>query len=204
MGKVKKRLDRLLTVVLVLCILVSTVLIFQIVRGQQPSLLGYKLFHIITGSMEPTIEVGGNVVVKEVDPVTLKVGDIITFRSRDAQIYGQANTHRIMEICRDESGELYFVTKGDANNREDILHVQASDLYGKVVFYTNASKWFGLFFDFIHTKEGFITVIVFPLLLAAYFYVKDFTKHVNEMIREQAEQEVERERQEQQKEEEKK
>lgn len=204
MEKVKKRLDRLLTVVLVLCILVSTVLIFQIVRGQQPSLLGYKLFHIITGSMEPTIEVGGNVVVKEVDPATLEVGDIITFRSRDAQIYGQANTHRIMEICRDENGELYFVTKGDANNREDILHVQASDLYGKVVFYTNASKWFGLFFDFIHTKEGFITVIVFPLLLAAYFYVKDFTKHVNEMIREQAEKEVEQERQEQQKEEEEK
>ena len=196
MEKIKKRLDYVLTTVLVLCILVSGVLVFQLVRGEQPNLFGYRLFHIVTGSMEPTIAVGGNAIIKEVDPHTLKVGDIITFRSQEVQIFGQANTHRIMEIKHDETGALCFVTKGDANPREDILDVYPKDIYGKVIFYTNASKWFSLFFDFIHTKEGFVTVVIFPLMLTTYFYVKDFTKQVDEAIREQARKELEEEKKE--------
>ena len=61
------------------------------------------------------------------------------------------------------------------------------------MFYTNASKWFSLFFDFIHTKAGFVTVIVFPIMFAIYFYVKDFVKQVNETIRQQALKELEEE-----------
>lgn len=193
MEKIKKRLDFLVTVILVVCILISGILIFQIVRGETPSLFGYRILHIVTGSMEPTLEIGGNVVIKAVDPATLEVGDIITFESKEAQIYGQANTHRILEIHQGEDGKLQFVTKGDANPREDILKVPASDIYGKVVFYTNASKWFSLFFDFIHTKAGFVTVIILPIMLATYFYVRDFVKQVNEAIKEQALKELEEE-----------
>ena len=198
MEKIKKRLDVLVTILLVVCILVSGILIFQLIRGEKPSLFGYRIMHIVTGSMEPTLEVGGNVVIKEVDPHTLKIGDIITFQSKDAQIYGQANTHRIAEIQQGEDGKIYFVTKGDANPREDILHVYASDIYGKVVFYTNASKWFTLFFEFLHTRMGFVTVVILPLMLATYFYVRDFVKQVNEAIKDQALKELEEERLEQQ------
>lgn len=197
MEKIKKRLDFLVTIILVVCILISGILIFQMIRGEKPSLFGYRIFHIVTGSMEPTLEIGGNVVIRAVDPETLEVGDIITFQSKEAQIYGQANTHRIAEIHQGEDG-IYFVTKGDANPREDILHVYASDIYGKVVFYTNAGKWFSLFFEFLHTKAGFVTVIILPLMLATYFFVKDFVKQVNETIREQALKELEEEQKAQQ------
>lgn len=193
MEKIKKRLDFLVTCVLVICVLVSGILMFQLVRGETPSLFGYRVLHIVTGSMEPTLEIGGNVIIKSVDPATLEVGDIITFQSRDAQIYGQANTHRIIEIHQGEDGNLSFVTKGDANPREDILQVAASDVYGKVVFYTNAIKWFSMFFDFLHTRAGFVTVIILPLMLVTYFYVKDFVRQVNETIKEQALKELEEE-----------
>lgn len=191
MEKIKKRLDYLVTFLLIACILLCGILLLQMIRGEKPSLFGYRVLHIVTGSMEPTYQVGGNVVIKAVDPATLEVGDVITFLSRDAQIYGQANTHRIAEIIQEDNGTLLFVTKGDANPREDILRVPASDIYGKVVFYTNASKWFSLFFDFIHTRAGFVTVIVLPVMLAIYFYVRDFVKQVNETIREQARKELE-------------
>ena len=189
-------MDFLLTIVLVICVLITGILMFQMVKGENPSLFGYRIFHIVTGSMEPTLETGGNVVVKKVDPNTLEVGDIITFQSKDLQIYGQANTHRIIEIQHGNDG-ICFVTKGDANQREDILKVEASDVYGKVVFYTQAMKWINLFMEFIHTKAGFVTVIILPLMMATYFFVKDFVKDVNETIRKQQLEELEKEQEEQ-------
>ena len=195
MESIKKKLDFLLTIILVVCVLVTGMLIFQMAKGENPSLFGYRIFHIVTGSMEPTLEIGGNVVVKKVDPQELKVGDIITFQSKDLQIYGQANTHRIVEIQQGEEG-ICFVTKGDANAREDILQVHEADIYGKVLFYTQAVKWFSLFMEFIHTKAGFVTVIILPLMLATYFFVKDFVKEVNETIRKQQLEELEQEKEE--------
>lgn len=196
MESIKKKLDFLMTIILVICVLVTGTLIFQMVKGENPSLFGYRIFHIVTGSMEPTLDIGGNVIVKKVDPYTLEVGDIITFQSKDLQIYGQANTHRIIEIQHGDDG-ICFVTKGDANKREDILKVEASDIYGKVVFYTQAMKWFSLFMEFIRTKAGFVTVIILPLMLATYFFVKDFVKEVNETIRKQQLEDLQKEQEEQ-------
>ena len=137
--------------------------------------------------MEPTIEQGANIICQNVKDVsTLKVGDIIVFRSKDPAIYGQMNTHRIVEIT-EKNGEIAFVTKGDANSGVDLYTVSPADIYGKVVFHTSAIKCFGLFFDFIHTKSGFVTVVILPLMLVVYFYVKDFVREVNAALKKQKE-----------------
>jgi signal peptidase I len=71
----------------------------------------YKLLVVTSGSMSPTFEAGDLIMIVKVDPEKVKVGDIVTFQTRDKEIL----THRVVEIKPD--GEI--VTKGDANEEVD-------------------------------------------------------------------------------------
>ena len=51
--------------------------------GKAPSVLGFSVFQVQTGSMEPEIPVGGIVIVHKTKPSSLKVGDVISFYSND-------------------------------------------------------------------------------------------------------------------------
>ncbi len=101
--------------------------------GKAPSVLGFSVLQVQTGSMEPEIPVGGIVITYKVKPSSLKVGDIITFYSNNVEISGKVNTHRIIEIKDSESGEKIFRTRGDANDADDEEPVYERDLIGKVV-----------------------------------------------------------------------
>ncbi len=101
--------------------------------GKVPSVLGFSVLQVQTGSMEPEIPVGGIVITFKVKPDSLKVGDIISFYSNDATISGKVNTHRIVEIKDSDSGERIFKTKGDANDAVDETAVYQIDLIGKVI-----------------------------------------------------------------------
>lgn len=78
---------------------------------------------VLSGSMEPGIRTGGLVFTdtRRRDPQT---GDIITYRQRDVRI-----THRVV---RREGTVL--ITKGDANEGEDPLPVEAEQVLGTVIF----------------------------------------------------------------------
>ncbi len=176
--KAKKRLDRLMTVVTIMCVLICLVVCVQVIQGKNASLFGFRIYHILTGSMEPTIAVDSKVVVRSVDPYKLNEGDIITFISKDPAIYGNANTHRIIEVTQDEAGALCFTTKGDANNVADKIKVYPEDIVGKVVF--KVSSAVSLFLGFLHTKQGFVLVILFPFLLVIGLLMKEFKRDVKQ------------------------
>lgn len=93
-----------------------------------PRLLGLDVFVVQSGSMEPAYHVGSVVYVKDVQPETLKNGDVITFNISSTL----RGTHRIMDVIEDENG-LSFQTKGDANNAPDGSPVKPEDIVGKVV-----------------------------------------------------------------------
>ena len=92
-----------------------------------PRLLGYEVFDIISGSMEPEIPVGSVVYSRYVDPATIKEGDIIVFRSEESIV-----THRVV---RNNANTGEFVTKGDANANQDPAPVSYKDIIGKVVYH---------------------------------------------------------------------
>lgn len=93
-----------------------------------PSILGYKSFTIISGSMQPAINLGDMIVLKSVDENEIKNGDIISFKKGDSII-----THRVIEIDFDENGEKQFITKGDYNNSKDIGIVKYPEIEGKII-----------------------------------------------------------------------
>ena len=75
-----------------------------------PRFLDYRVYAVISGSMEPTYPVGSVVFVKEILPNEIKIGDCITYN-----YVGEYVTHRVVDM---ENGIFY--TKGDANEHIDM------------------------------------------------------------------------------------
>lgn len=103
-----------------IAVLVFTLVVFFMSRinGSTPSVFGYSIFRVSSGSMEPELMVGDIILDKTVDnPEDLKVGDVITFKSSD---YGDLLvTHKIIKAPYEENGKLMLQTKGIANEVED-------------------------------------------------------------------------------------
>lgn len=98
---------------LALCLsLVWSIISIQVTksRGEIPSVLGFQLFAVESGSMEPTLKVGAVIVSqKPKQPENLKVNDIVTFRTLARAIV----THRIIEVIIKDDGSKAYRTKGD-------------------------------------------------------------------------------------------
>ncbi|MCI8391702.1 MAG: signal peptidase I [Roseburia sp.] len=92
-----------------------------------PRLMGYEIYHVISGSMEPQIPVGSVIYVAAAAPEDVLENDVIAFWSNDSVV-----THRVMSN-RMVEGE--FVTKGDANEAEDINTVPYENLIGQVKYH---------------------------------------------------------------------
>jgi signal peptidase len=122
-----------------------------------PSVLGYKALSVLSGSMSPALEVGDMIVAKEVNPKSIEVGDVITYKVNE----GTLVTHRVIEIV-EKDGSTMFKTKGDANNVEDSYLVSTSQIVGVMAF--NIPRG-GYIADFIKSPKGFILLILLPILI---------------------------------------
>ena len=99
-------------------------------KGEVPRIGDYSVMHIVSESMEPTIEKGTYILVKKTKPENIDQGDVICFYSTDPRIYGCPNTHRVVEEPYFENGELLFTTKGDKNPVADTEPAKADKLIG--------------------------------------------------------------------------
>lgn len=103
-------------------------------------LLGFRLFTVLSGSMEPVIPTGALIFVKPVEPQTICEGQIITFLLDENTVA----THRVTEILPDgEDPEvLRFRTRGDANTAEDGSPVHCKNVLGTpVLTIPTAGRW---------------------------------------------------------------
>lgn len=137
--------------------------------GVTPSIGGYKILKVISGSMEPTIQTGSVILIKQTEPDKLKVGDIITFRSMEYG--GQLVTHRIAGINKGDL--LTFETKGDANDSNDNNPTYASDIKGVEVL---TIPLLGYIMDFIQSRQGILLMIIIPgialIIYESYIIIK--------------------------------
>lgn len=122
-------------------------------------LVGFQVFSVLSGSMEPTYHVGSLIYVKNVDytelqgctklaegetvpqgvatfesggQVYLVDGDVITFMLDENTVA----THRVVEVVPDEENPevLRYRTKGDANNAVDGGLVHYKNVIGSPIF----------------------------------------------------------------------
>ena len=121
-----------------------------------PRLWGYQSYVIYGSSMEPAIKLGSLVVAEPVNVDDLQVGDIIAFRSPNEVTV----THRIVGV-REEDGQRYFQTKGDASNDADPQDVSLENSAQQVAYHV---PYLGYFVHFAKSTTGIILLIALPAL----------------------------------------
>lgn len=127
------------------------------------SLFGRKAFIVLSDSMSKTdFNAGDLVLVKEVDPSTLQVGDIIAYTSQNSGNFGETVTHKIRALTTNENGEPGFITYGTTTDTDDETVVTYPFVLGK---YTGRLAGVGKFFMFLKTTPGYIACILVPFLV---------------------------------------
>lgn len=150
-----KKVWNVLSTVLVVLMIVCAVFLM----GSR--LIGFQCFNILSPSMEPLYSVGDLIYVKEVDPATIKEGDVITFVLNEDLLVG---THRVIRVDA-ENQHLY--TKGDANEIEDGAPVHFNNVIGVPKF---SIPKLGYVSDFVQNPPGiYITIAAFIILIVMVF-----------------------------------
>ena len=114
-----------------------------------PSFWGHKPLVVISGSMEPTLTVGGLLYYERIEIEDFKKGDIVVFETKDHII-----SHRIIDK---KDGK--FITKGDANNSKDGV-INKSQVVGKVI---KILPYFGII-----RKTFFNPLVLVTLIITLY------------------------------------
>ena len=127
-------------------------------------LMGYQVFTIISGSMEPKYNVGDLIYVKKVDPQNIKVGDDITFILNEDLVVA---THRVVRI---DVENQHFYTKGLANEIEDSEPVHFNNVIGVPKF--SIAK-LGYVSNFIQNPPGTYITIGLGILLILIVFLPD-------------------------------
>ena len=152
-----------LMVVLAVCMMIFTIVSVSTFDRSDRSLFGYKAFIVLSDSMSKTdFKEGDLVLIKEVDPSTLKAGDIISYTSQNTDNFGETVTHKIRKLTVDANGEPGFITYGTTTDTDDETVVTYPYVLGK--YHTRIPN-VGKFFMFLKTTPGYIVCILIPFLL---------------------------------------
>jgi len=122
--------------------------------------------------MEPEINGGDLIIVRQIDGEEVKTGDIIAFFDPDGN-GSSILTHRVTAV-ETENGVLSFRTKGDANNTEDKKAVSEDKLVG---IYKIRIPGAGNAAMFMQTTAGLIVCVIIPLILLVGFDLIRRRKH---------------------------
>jgi signal peptidase len=77
--------------------------------------------------MVPVMNIGDVVIIHKIPGTVAQLGDIVMFPFGSMKV-----THRVIAI-KQEGGERYFTTKGDANSQPEGDLLAEKDVQGKVV-----------------------------------------------------------------------
>lgn len=182
MDRKHKIISVAITGMLILSIVSCIVVMVQIQTKGYVSIFGKSAFRVITGSMEPTIPVGALLISSDTDISQVEEGDIICYTSQSKEMLGQVITHRVVQVLTDGRGRIALETRGDANTVSDGYLVTEDNYIGKVVHYTGEGNAISVIFTVLTSRTGFLSCIVFPVLLIASFILKDSMKSIRKEL----------------------
>ena len=149
--------------ILAVCMMVFTIISVTTFNRNDRKLFGYKAYVVTSDSMSKTdFDAGDLILVKAVDPATLKEGDVITYMSQNPESFGETITHKIRSLTTDASGNPGFVTYGTTTDTDDATIVTYPYVVGR---YEKAIPNVGTFFNFLKTTQGYFVCIFIPFML---------------------------------------
>ena len=161
--KIKKIFSRIMAAITAFSFIFGLTIFISVLRankGEVPSVFGFSVLRLQTGSMEPEYKTGSVIVAKKTDADDLKVGDVISFYSTNKDIAHKVNTHRIVEVNRLQSGMKEFVTKGDEDP------VLSTRVIGKVIF--DFGVFSGSLIGILQNPKVIFFLIIVPLIIITF------------------------------------
>ncbi len=149
------------TVISLILILFIAVVLLQRFSDNKISFFDYRMFAVVTGSMEPEYKVGDVLITKKVDPAKIKVGDNITYLGKVGGVQGKIITHQVIAKGLNENNKYEFAAKGLVNENMDPI-VNEDQIFGVVVY---KSYVISFLYKVVTTPVGFFVFIVIPLFV---------------------------------------
>lgn len=151
--------------------MLSIYLLFVIVQRftNNSSILGYRVFTIATGSMEPVYNIDDVILVKDTDPSTLKKGDDIAYLGNRDAVKGLIVTHRIIRMETFSDGKVHYTLKG-VNNKYEDPSITADQILGKVVGKLPVVNFIN---HVVKNIYGFFFLVFCPLVLVIFLEIAD-------------------------------
>ena len=118
-------------ILIIFCVALILVVVWQIITDNNESIGGYRLFRIVSGSMVPEFNVDEVVVCRDTESNDVKVGDIIVYRGKTGELTNRLIMHEVVDK-KEIDGNLIFNVKGIQNTTGD-PDVYASQILGVVV-----------------------------------------------------------------------
>ena len=146
-------------------------LLFVIVQRvtNNSSILGYRMFTIATGSMEPVYNVNDVILVKDIEPNTLKVGDDIAYLGNRDAVKGLVVTHRIIRIETFDDNKVHYTLKG-VNNKYEDPSITEDQILGKVLGKVYVVNFIN---HVVKNIYGFFFLVFCPLVLVIFLEIAD-------------------------------
>jgi len=152
--KIVKKIITIFVTVILLLVLSYNIYNFisiNVLDKDLPTINGYAVLEVISGSMEPKIS-KGDIVIIDTKVNNYKAKDIVTFKDTN----GSYVTHRILEINKDK-----VITKGDANNTIDD-EINIDSITGK---YICKLSGLGALIKSIRSPFALVMILIIGILL---------------------------------------
>ena len=140
----------------ILCLILIFFILLNIFSMNNKSLFGFRIYRVISGSMQPALQIGDVIIVKKSNNYSER--DIITYSNGLTTI-----THRIIAINNDE-----VITKGDANEVDD-KPINKEQIVGKFFFRISNFSLFSI----ILSKNVISLIMIFLLVLIFLLVIGD-------------------------------
>lgn len=166
MKKLLRIINSIASFLLIIVFSITVILVVHPkISGENSTLFGYQIKSVLSGSMEPEIKTGSIVFIETGGNLErFTEGDIITYKANNDHM---VVTHRITEVKSDGAA---YVTKGDANNRQDTELVSSENIIGE---YTGLTiPYLGYALNFANTQKGVLFLLIIPgIVLLLYSFV---------------------------------
>lgn len=184
MKKTLKKVFNVILDIIIVMILITSILIVILSLTSKasgvPNLFGYAPLNVESDSMEDTFSAGDLIISKVSNDMNdrFETGDIVSFY-QDILGEKKLNTHRIVEVIKD-NGIEYYKTQGDNPNTNPEPDEKLKKPQDILAVYTGTKfPGVGNFFSFIRTQLGFFLVILLPMIL---FFVYEAIRVIMNII----------------------
>lgn len=155
-----KTIKKIVEIIAIILIYNIILIIVSSINGKNFNILRYKAYIVTTDSMQPSINAGDIVIVKNGKKDKIGQGDVITFNQNDEVI-----THRVIKNITEENN-VEYITKGDNNNTEDTFKVKYDDVIGKMVI---TIPYLGKIISILDNK---IIILILLLVILIIIFIK--------------------------------